>query len=307
MARRVINEDTVAKAVGLRKSGLTYSAIGDALGIDPRTAKNACDRANAGSRQDHWEQVERQVDAQYLLEHHQLLMYAAAGVLKAVSLHPRDAAGSLVPGVWLAHQVGEALAQADALLSRRGIAFHPRLDGDVLVPHEVSLGLLGSLKEHEPDLAETLDGRDGWVRRWNQFQMARGKLLEVARNLLSKMGYGEEAIWEAAESLVKDAALRAAEVEGGVVAARPEDSGAVRPEDYQRVLTQVTHPGRLTPLGEAATLGAEASSKVAAAVTRVQLRGKPAGHCTLCPSTALPQAPRNPSRNRARDIGPTKE
>ncbi len=54
MPRRVIGDEVAAKAWRLHRQGLSNRAIGTALGIDPRTAKNQVQRVGAEEQADHW-------------------------------------------------------------------------------------------------------------------------------------------------------------------------------------------------------------------------------------------------------------
>ena len=285
MPRRTISDALAAKAASLHRGGQSYRAIGAALGIDPRTAKGLADRVAAGNQQHHWELVEQKVDVQYLGEHFQLLLYTGAGVLRAVETHPKDAGSTVESEVWLTYQVGAALAQARDLLLGRGIATDPGLEGEVEVPSQVSQLLLEGLKEHEPTLAAALDGPGGWTKQWQRFQRSRQKLIEEARGLLAQVGYEEEEASSMAESVVRVLIQR-----GEVDAKHRRDIGETplpdtpAADDYQWVLEQISHPERLRDLRKSGADVTEVASRVESAVVELQLKGRPGGRCSLCPS-----------------------
>ena len=285
MPRRVIRDELAAKAASLHRGGQSYRAIGAALGIDPRTAKGLADRVAAGNQQEHWELVERTVDVQYLGEHYQLLLYTGAGVLRAVETHPKNAGSTVESEVWLTSQVGAALAQARDLLLGRGIATDPGLDGDVEVPSQVCQLLLEGLKEHEPILAAALDGPGGWTKQWQRFQRSRQKLIEQARGLLTQLNYEEEAASSMADLVVEIVGQR---IMGGAQDSR--DNGETplpdthAGDDYQWVLEQISHPERRRDLRKSGADVSEAASRVESAVVELQLKGRPGGRCSLCPS-----------------------
>ena len=285
MPRRVIRDELAAKAASLHRGGQSYRAIGAALGIDPRTAKGLADRVAASNQQDHWELVERTVDVQYLGEHYQLLLYTGAGVLRAVETHPKNAGSTVESEVWLTSQVGAALAQARDLLLGRGIATDPGLDGDVEVPSQVCQLLLEGLKEHEPILAAALDGPGGWTKQWQRFQRSRQKLIEQARGLLTQLNYEEEAASSMADLVVEIVGQR---IMGGAQDSR--DNGETplpdthAGDDYQWVLEQISHPERRRDLRKSGADVSEAASRVESAVVELQLKGRPGGRCSLCPS-----------------------
>ena len=92
MPRRVISDEVAAKAWRLHRQGLSKRAIGTALGIDPRTAKNQVQRVEAEEQADHWKAVAKMVDVRYVDEHYQLMLCTSSGVLRAVKTHPRNSA-----------------------------------------------------------------------------------------------------------------------------------------------------------------------------------------------------------------------
>ena len=285
MGRRVISDDIAARAASLRRRGRSFRAIGAALGIDPRTAKSLASRVASGDQQAHWEAVERQLDARFLDEHFQLLLYAGMGVLRAVETHPEGTAASVDPEVWLAHQVSSALAQAEELLLRRGIGKEAGLDQDVEIPPEVSQRLLEGLMEHEPTLAAALDGPDGWIKQWRRFQTSRQQLMEVALALLKQQGYEGELASGMAESAVQTALRQEAKWGlGSRTVSEPTTPDTQSARDYAWLLQQISHRERLRILLESEMGVKEAASKVGQAVRELQLRSRPYGRCSLCPS-----------------------
>ena len=285
MARRVISDEVASRAAGLRRSGQSFRAIGAALGIDPRTAKGLANRVAAGNQQAHWELVEQQLDARFLEEHFQLLLYTGIGVFRAVETHPKDTAASVKPQVWLAHQIGWALAQAGELLRRRGIQMESGLDEDFEIPPAVCQRLLEGLNEHEPELAAALDGRDGWIRRWQLFQRSRQNLIDQALGLLAQRGHKDEAASEMAESTVHRVVRREAPWDlGSLTVGEPASPDTHSAADCTWVLQQISHPERLRTLMESGAGVKEAASRVKQRVRELQLRGRPGGRCSLCPS-----------------------
>ena len=285
MPRRIITEEQVAKAASLRKGGQSYRAIGKALGIDPRTAKNLAERAAAGSQHDHWEIVEQRVDTQYLEEHYQLLLYTGAGVLRAVKFHPKDAGSEVEAEVCLALQVSVALAQAGELLIGRGVEINPGLDRDIEVPAQVAQRLLEGLKEHEPTIAADLDGSNGWTKHWMRFQRSRRKLIDEASGLFAQQNCDDESAKEMAESALNVVGQR---VMGNALQGRyvgqPPLPDTEASENYQSVLKQICHPERLRTLRRPGRNVAEAASRLERAVVELQIKGRPSGRCSLCPS-----------------------
>ena len=109
MPRRVIGDEVAAKALRLYRQGHSYRAIGAALGIDPRTAKNQVQRVAAEERAEHWKAVAQRVDVRYVEEHYQLMLSTSSGVLRAVKIHPRNSTATLSAEESLTCNVGVAL------------------------------------------------------------------------------------------------------------------------------------------------------------------------------------------------------
>ena len=279
MARHVITDELAAKVAALRKNGQSFRSIGAALGIDPRTAKGAAERVASGGRQDHWETVERQLDVRYLDEHFGLLLYPGAGVLRAVQTHPRDTGMTVESEVWLTHQIGSSLLQARDLLINRGIARESGLDGDVEIPLHISDWLIRGLKEHEPELAVALDGPGGWTERCRRFQSSQQKLIEQALGLLNQRG--SEGVTDAA---VRSLLLQEKRELFGVPTLGEPGPDVPETADYRLVFDQISHLGRLEDLRESGARVAEAATRVEQTVIELQLRGRPGGRCSLCPS-----------------------
>lgn len=285
MSRRTISDELVAKAASLRKGGQSYRAIGVALGIDPRTAKNLAERVAARTKDDHWEIVEQRVDTQYLEEHFQLLLYTGAGVLRAVETHPKDAGSTVESEPWLTYQVSASLAQARDLIVGRGIATGSGLESDVEVPPPISQRLLEGLKEHEPTIAIALDGPGGWTKNWMRFQRSRRKLINVASGLFAQQYYDEESANSMADSAVNIVGQWVmGDALQGRFAGRPPLPDTEASENYQIVLKQICHAESLRILKKSGTDVAEAASRVANAVVELQIKGRSGGRCSLCPS-----------------------
>ena len=237
------------------------------------------------TKDDHWEIVEQRVDTQYLEEHFQLLLYAGAGVLRAVETHPKDAGSTVESETWLTFQVTTALAQAGGLLVARGLATGSGSESDVEVPPPIVQRLLEGLKEHEPTIAVALDGPGGWTKNWMRFQRSRRKLINEARGLFTHQGYDEEIAKSMADSAVNIIGQRImGDVLQGKFAGRPPLPDAEASENYQIVLEQICHAERLRTLKKSGADVAEAASRVADAVVELQIKGRPGGRCSLCPS-----------------------
>jgi len=285
MPRRIITEEQVAKAASLRKGGQSYRAIGKALGIDPRTAKNLAERTAAESQHNHWKIVQQRVDTQFLEEHYQLLLYTGAGVLRAVEFHPKDAGSTVEAEVWLAFQVSAALARAGDLLIGRGIAINSGLERDIEVPPQVAQRLLEGLKEHEPTIAANLDGSNGWSKHWMRFQRSRRKLIDEASGLFAQQDCDEDSAKDMAESAVNVVAQRImGDALQGRYVGQPSLPDKDASKNYQSVLKQICHPERLRTLSSSGRDVAEAASRVERAVVELQIKGRPSGRCSLCPS-----------------------
>ena len=286
MPKRKIEENVAEEAASLKRKGHSFRAIGKSLNINPRTVKSLVDRMTAGKNAERWEKVDIQLDAQYLGEHFHLLQQVGAGVFEAVQTHAKNTGPKVEPEAWLDHQVGAALAQGgEALLIGRGIAKAPAMDRDIEVPQQVSRILLKGLMEHESGLAEALDGEAGWTKRWLHFQQSRLSMIERARGLFLQSDYEEDHASSMAETAVKTLITRTDEqVESHWVVGEPPLADAPEAADYDRVVNEIRLGEIRRSLQDSSDRVAEAAEQVANAVIEFQLRGRPDGHCFLCPS-----------------------
>ena len=285
MPRRVIGDEVAAKAWRLHRQGLSNRAIGTALGIDPRTAKNQVQRVGAEEQADHWKAVAQRVDVRYVDEHYQLMLCTSSGVLRAVETHPRNSAATVNAEAFLTYHVGVALIQSKDVLLGRGIGLASGLEEEVEMPEKVSNSLLDGLKEHEQPLASALDGPWGWVKQWQNYQEAKQELMGQAQGHLSQRGYPQDVASRMAEFAVKEL-IRGSNtgmVGDGVVHAPPL-TDELTGTDYRWMLEQISHPERLVDLNQADTRVVEAASLLEKEILQLQLRGRPRGECSLCPS-----------------------
>lgn len=326
MAKRAISDNTTAQAARLRRMGLSFRAIGEALGIDPRTAKALAARVDDAEERQHWEEVTLHVDARLLEEHYRMLFFAAAGVLRAVEVDHQEASSSLEAQSWLQFQVGAALVDIEGVLRQRGIMGGDSPLGDVQVDESVASRLLAALSEHEPLLAAALEGPRGWKSLWRRFQQGRLDIVDQARGLLGQRGLTGKQDQGLAESAVEVAlaegaakresewpGLAAASSRRAPVPARFIDNGrearrGTHMEDeavrgtFGWVLSQISVGARVGPLLQEYAALQQAALQVADAVRILQLRGRPSGRCGLCPSSrggAL-EIPRSPKEQKPR-------
>jgi len=109
--------------------------------------------------------------------------------------------------------------------------------------------------------------------------------MEVALGLLGQRGYKGELASGMAESAVQTALRRKAQWDlGSRIVGEPTTPDTQSARDYSWVLQQISHRERLRILLESRMRVKEAASKVGQAVRELQLRGRPYGRCSLCPS-----------------------
>ena len=282
MARRTISDEETAKAAALHRAGHSFKSISETLKVHPRTAKALVARAAASGEAQHWQEVASRVDARFLEDHFALLLYASSGVSWAVGKDPLDVKTDAA--VWLTYQVGEALSPAKDLLDGRGIRVRGEagiLD-DGPVEDWVAKGLLVGLKQHEPWLAEALDGPEGWVQLLGSFQALRQELVEQGQRLMVGRGSGEGPAQElsaAAVDMVLDGRLRE---DGERV--RTGSQPLLETGDHRWLLEQVGHPERVGPVATAYQAVRVTGARLKNDIGSLQLRGRPAGQCGLCPS-----------------------
>ena len=286
MARRTISDEVTAKAAALHRAGHSFKSISETLKVHPRTAKALVARAAASGEAQHWQEVASRVDARFLEDHFALLLYASSGVSWAVGKDPLDVKTDAA--VWLTYQVGEALSPAKDLLDGRGIRV--RAEAGILddgpVEDWVAKGLLVGLKQHEPWLAEALDGPEGWVQLLGSFQALRQELVEQGQRLMASRGYGEGPAQElsaAAVDMVLDDRLRE-DGERVRTGSQPLLETGADSSDHRWLLEQVGHPERVGPVATAYQAVRVTGAGLKKDIGSLQLRGRPAGQCGLCPS-----------------------
>ena len=286
MARRTISDEETAKAAALRRAGHSFKSISETLKVHPRTAKALVARAAASGEAQHWQDVASRVDARFLEDHFALLLYASSGVSWAVGKDPLDVKTDAA--VWLDYQVGEALSPAKDLLDGRGIRV--RAEAGILddgpVEDWVAKGLLVGLKQHEPWLAEALDGPEGWLQLLGSFQALRQELVEQGQRLMAGRGFGEGPAQElsaAAVDMVLDDRLRE-DGERVRTGSQPLLETGADSSDHRWLLEQVGHPERVGPVATAYQAVRVTGAGLKKDIGSLQLRGRPAGQCGLCPS-----------------------
>ena len=137
--------------------------------------------------------------------------------------------------------------------------------------------------EHEPGLAEAIDGPAGWVKQWHRFQHVRRDMTEQTEGLLSNMKLDVNMANEIAEVQVKRVLQSASKSEPVIRDSSCPETWEAH-SGYAEVLQHVSHTERLVALREAASDLADSIVRVEEAVRDLQLRGRPAGRCVLCPS-----------------------
>ena len=195
--------------------------------------------------------------------------------------HSRNCAASAE--VLLTCHVSVALIQSKEVLLGRGIALTSGPEEEVEIPEKVSRSLLDGLKEHEQPLASALDGPGGWVEQLQNFQAVRQKLIDEAQRLLSNRGCQKHVAARMAEAAVEELIQgSSAEMVRNVVVHHPPLADELKGADYRWILEQISL--RLEDLNQADTRVVKSASLLKKEILRLQLRGRPIGECSLCPS-----------------------
>ena len=171
MAR--ITEEMTAEFVRLHRLGQSYSSIAQEFRVDPRTVRSRIQRASQGTDRLHWEEVLRQVDARYLVEHYRLLVAVAIRLQQIVRTDPMIAPPGDDPGKLIERLSTIEIGGVDGLLAERGVD----MEREVFTSFRDSIGeparsrlvqrLFDALQEHEPTLQSAMDE---WGSSWKTFQ-----------------------------------------------------------------------------------------------------------------------------------------
>lgn len=327
MGKTKVDENMVADWARRRQKGQSFRSIASEYQVDARTVQGWVQKLMKEKDKEHWEAVSRQVDAKYLDEHHRLLLRAALALLGTVHTdpimtHELDGERLIDDGI------GSVSRAAIEILKDRGINLDPQSGNVLKSPRfrdeavtRLSRKLVESLIDHEPEMQQALNQ---WQGCWSRFQQAQQDLTGVAKNLFKQRklteGTAEELKWvvvkealeaelrgkKAWESRIKehdgkevDLVRFCPENELHLCKGSKEDMNAAL-ESYDKVLLQVSHIERITPLVNAYHDLQGTVQTVADLVDRMILMGKPQGRCTLCPSYSPVQSARPRTRNISR-------
>ncbi len=314
-----ITEEMTAEFIRLHRLGQSNRAIGQRFGVDPRTVKSRIQRAAQDIEKLHWEDVLRQVDARYLDEHYRVLVAVAIRLQQIVRSDPMFAPPGDDAEKLIKRMVTMEMEGVDGLLADRGVD----MEREVFTSFRDSIGeparsrlvrkLIVSLQEHEPTLQIALEN---WESSWESFQKKRQSLGEQARGLLRIKHLDGELVdavaHEVAESVllftlhgnaigefqveeVGDGKARgyiANEFTRKEVGEGPLKFLTAVSTVYDEILDQLSHVERVRPVEEAYNSLRNSIEGMEGLVDTLVLKGRPEGHCRLCPGAVLQDAPR---------------
>jgi len=312
MERIKITDELTQQWIRLWRRGESYRSIGRKFDVDPRTVKSWIQRAGEEQEKEHWEAVSRQVDAKYLDEHYRMLLQVAAAVLDAVHTDPVFVHHELEAHLVLHGRVQAAMQKSPQLLEGRGLEIEPGMITEFASHHSeidnhpferLGSKLLDALMEHEPRLKTAIEA---WESDWTKFQMARLKLVEVAKNLFKHANAGDT-ITEALKTQAVQEVLgnklfnqepcsSRVEVFDGKIAHLIRCSGRAEmrvytgskqeveaaSKTYEKVLSQISHKERVNPLEDSYHSLMNRVKGVEDYVDYLILMGRPQGRCALC-------------------------
>ena len=183
-AKRKLRPEEIAEAVWLWRRGASFAELGRKYDVDPRTVARGVRTAEGALKEEHWEAVTRQVDADLLRQHYQGVVAAALSLQAIVHSHPLD-----VSPDWTAAKS----FLAGRLTSSAGwpSAASAQPPSDEASPQRLSDALYQDLLQHEPEVARAL-GR--WMDCWDDIQRLRSKTETTATNYLKQQRIGLDSV-----------------------------------------------------------------------------------------------------------------
>ena len=317
MAR--ITEEMTAEFVRLHRLGQSYSSIAQEFRVDPRTVKSRIQRASQGTDRLHWEEVLRQVDARYLVEHYRLLVAVAIRLQQIVRTDPMIAPPGDDPGKLIERLSTMEMEGVDELLAERGVD----MEREVFTSIRDRIGeparsrlvqrLFDALQEHEPRLQHAMVD---WATSWKTFQRERLSLGKQARGLFKGKHLEGEFVDAVAREMADSVmhltlhgtAIGEFQIEefgdekayGFIVNDLTRKEIGESPLEvikavskvYGEILAQLSHVERVRPVEEAYNSVREGLEKVEGLVDTLVLKGRPEGRCRICPGAVLQGDPR---------------
>ena len=184
----------------------------------------------------------------------------------------------------------------------------------------LSQRLLIALREHEPEFGEALDT---WSKQWDAFQGEKRRLFRRARNLLQKKGLPDDIVANLSQRVVSEALDIACHGADPMLSGiedkqqdratffrysppreKPARTASVRrpergrvdvckgtkpdmeraSEAYDEVLDQMTPESITGPSVDTYHRIGQQARRLEELVDELVLKGKPRGHCSLCPT-----------------------
>ena len=276
MAKRI--DSQMNEIVRLKREGLSKKAIGERLGIDPRTVKSRLEFAEDLRQREYWESVSRQVDVGHLESHQRLMVRVSMKVLGIIQTEPMDFTSPDSDASSFVDRMLYSLSESfEDLQLDRGVEVDSLSSASVVDqvgrPSNERLGrkLWDSLMEHESHLNASVEE---WRKHWSQFQTQRAKLSGQASSM-PRQFHGEEENSVVQGKDLAEAALRS-RIRGHV----PKTSDEISHNDVvEKILNS-----------EMMRLAVEAYEQIMQSVLFIEelvdiivLRGKPLAVCQLCP------------------------
>jgi hypothetical protein len=306
MGKRKITQEAIAQWVHLHRQGQSYRNIARQFKVDPRTVKSWIEKAGEEAEREHWEAVTRQVDAGYLDNHYRMLLMVARAVLDATETDPITVHHDWSADSWFNEHILYSLEKLPIAFAEVNVESASMTEQSTLsaeTARRLSNKLFYSLVEHEPQLGKAVEK---WKEAWAGFQKLRLELVDAAENLFKQRKVTEKpaaalglvVVQEALETGIlgqKPCSFQIEERGEGMADLNHGRSGTMKKilqgsrqeieadrDAYQRLLEQVSHEGRMSPVKDAYRSVRQCMIEVQEIVDRLILIGRPNGQCSLC-------------------------
>ena len=268
-----VNLEFAQELLRLHDLGHSFVDLAKTYSLDNKTVSSWVKKAEDSKKELHWADIAKDLDTQLQKEHHQMLLAAARGVLRAVETPPKSIGPSQSAEVLLKTQVLAELQKLEEILANRGInavmgepGFSGEDDWNLLEGMAAKLQV--GLFQHLPELEEA---KEKWASDWKRFRDEKDELVKSTARALVHMEWDAAAAEQSASDAV-DMLL------GGEMAGRDHE------DPHDPALNSAVAQAK--PRWDSA-LDALARVRTSVASCRwlvedVLLRGGPPGRCNSC-------------------------
>jgi len=269
-----VNMELALELRRLHNLGSSFVDLGKQYGLNNKTVSDWVNKAEEFVKDQHWNEIGKDLDTRLMREHHQMLLAAALGVSRAVATPPQLVGPGQSADVLVDYHVLTGLQGLEEILAERGIDnmsgdMGSRRSDDMELLERMSAKLGSGLFHHLPELQAA---KEQWSSDWQRFRDEKDKLVKETAGALVQRGRAADLAHQLASNAVGQALASEIGERVGEEPPDPELDFAVEQADSRSV--------------DARGALARVSASVAACrgmVEDIFLRGAPPGRCPSCP------------------------